>query len=231
MRFLKLILSFLIFLEYAQGSEVQKPLSIIFLDIDGVLMDWGPYHQLRSRIGQKAFELYGRTNYTDLQWKTAGSYCFSESAVENLVQLIELVNKETEVAIVLTSSWRLECSVEEIKHPMFASRSFSKFIIDKTADDDQFRKKRGEEELSPVAMMKYGFSLQNRGAQIEYWLRENQLKYNIKSFVIIDDVDDGISSRFAKNFVQIREFLSPSETQKAYEILIRRTDHTIRSID
>jgi hypothetical protein len=39
--------------------------------------------------------------------------------------------------------------------------------------------------------------------------------------VIIDDVDDEISPRFADNFVKINEFLSPPEVQKAYEILMK----------
>ncbi|HEX2579404.1 MAG TPA: HAD domain-containing protein, partial [Rhabdochlamydiaceae bacterium] len=165
------------------SSELKRPLSVIFLDIDGVLMNWQPLDHVRARIERKAFELFGAGYYTDLQWKTAGSYCFVESAVENLVMLIEEVKKETEVAIVLTSTWRLDRTVDEITNQMFSSRPFSHFIIDKIADDDALRKKRGEEELSPIALAKYGFSLENRGSQIDYWLRENQLKLNIKNFV------------------------------------------------
>lgn len=209
------------FTSIAAGSEIQRPLSIIFLDIDGVLMNWHPLDQVRERVGQKAFELFGGGYYTDLQWKTAGSYCFLESAVDNLVHLIERVKEERDVAIVLTSSWRLDCTVEEIKNHMFAIRPFSKFIIDKISDDDERRKKRGEEALSPIALMKYGFPLENRGLQIDYWLREHHAKLNIKSFVIIDDVDDGISSRFSDNFIKINSLLSPLEAQKACEVLLR----------
>jgi hypothetical protein len=216
---LKLVIGFLFLTSIANGSETQRPLTIIFLDIDGVLMDWSSLHQMRARIGQKAFELFGGGYYTDLQWKTAGSHCFSESAVENLEKLIERTHEVADVAIVLTSTWRLDCTLDEIKNQMFIVRPFSKLIIDKLPDDDGRRKKRGEEELSPIALLKYGFHLGNRGSQIDYWLRENQGKLNIQNFVIIDDVDDGISSRFAGNFVKIREFLSLSEAQNAYEIL------------
>ena len=216
------VIGFLVFFaSIVSCSEVQRPLSIIFLDIDGALMDWRFLDQTRARIGQKAFELFGGGYYTDLQWKTAGSYCFSESAVENLEKLIKQVNEKGKAAIVLTSTWRLDCTVDEIKNHMFAIRPFSKMIIDKLPDDDGRRKKRGEEELSPIALLKYNLPLDTRGSQIDYWHREHHLKWNIKNFVIIDDVDDGISTRFADNFVKIREFLSPSEAQKAYEILLR----------
>jgi len=203
------------------SSELKRPLSVIFLDIDGVLMNWHPLDQVRARIERKAFELFGGGYYTDLQWKTAGSYCFVESAVENLVNLIEEVKKETAIAIVLTSTWRLDRTVDEITNQMFSSRPFSRLIIDKIADDDALRKKRGEEELSPIALAKYGFALENRGAQIDYWLRENYLKLNIKNFVIIDDMDDGLSARFNRNFVKIREFLSPAEVQNIRDVLLK----------
>jgi hypothetical protein len=216
---LKLVIGFPFFTSIANGSEAQRPLTIIFLDIDGVLMDWSSLHQMRAKIGQKAFELFGGGYYTDLQWKTAGSHFFSESAVENLEKLIERTHEVADVAIVLSSTWRFDCTVDEIKNKMFAVRLFSKLIIDKLPDDDGRRKKRGEEGLSPIALLKYGFHLDNRGSQIDYWLRENQENLNVQNFVIIDDVDDGISSRFADNFVKIREFLSPSEARKAYEIL------------
>jgi len=222
---MQMILQFVIgflafFFSIAHSSEIQRPLSIIFLDIDGVLMDWRHLPQMRAKIEQKAIELFGQDYFTDLQWKTAGSHCFLETAVGSLVKLIEKASEVADVGIVLSSSWRLDCTFDEIKNQMFANLPFSMLFIDKIPDDDVRRKSRGEEELSPIALIKYGFTLDTRGSQIDYWLREHHASLNIKSFVIIDDVDDEISSRFADNFVKIEEFLSPLEAKKAYEILI-----------
>jgi hypothetical protein len=183
-------------------------------------MDWRHLPQMRAKIEQKAIELFGQDYFTDLQWKTAGSHCFLETAVGSLVKLIEKASEVADVGIVLSSSWRLDCTFDEIKNQMFANLPFSMLFIDKIPDDDVRRKSRGEEELSPIALIKYGFTLDTRGSQIDYWLREHHASLNIKSFVIIDDVDDEISSRFADNFVKIEEFLSPLEAKKAYEILI-----------
>ena len=103
---------------------------------------------------------------------------------------------------------------------MFAMESFSRLIIDKIPDDDWWRIRKNEEELSPIALEKYGFPLRTRGAQIDYWLRENHEKWSVDNFVIIDDVDDEISVRHSDHFVETHGLLSESEAEKAYNILV-----------
>jgi len=207
-------------------SDVQKPLVVIFLDIDGVLIGTRDVDPLCTSIWQKLVELFGERDggyrdYTALEWRIAASYFLSRSAVENLEKLIERVSEVDQVAIVLSSAWRLDGTVDEIKNQMFPIESFSRQIIDKTPDDDWWRSRKGEETLSPRALEKYGFSLETRGSQIDYWFLENREKWDIKNFVILDDVDDGLSAKYPHHFVEVNRLLSESEVEKAYEILTK----------
>lgn len=131
----------------AVSSEKQKPLSIIFLDIDGVLIHDRSIDPLRTWIQQKLVELFGKRDemfreYTELEWRIAASHFLLSPALENLEKLIERMSKVAEVAIVLSSAWRLDGTVDEIKNQMFAIGSFSKRIIDKTPEDDWWRAKK-----------------------------------------------------------------------------------------
>ena len=210
----------------AMSQEVRKPLSVIFLDIDGVLIEARDLDPLPTLIRQKLVELFGPKDdqyreYTALQWRIAASHFLQQAAVENLEKLIQQVSAMSSVAIVLSSAWRLDGSSDEIKNQMFATRSFSRFIIDKTPDEDWWRRRKGEEELSPIALEKYGFPLRTRGSEIDYWLRENWEKWHIQNFVIFDDCDNGISKLFPDQFVEVRRLLSEMEIERAYDILTR----------
>lgn len=207
-------------------QEAPKPLSVIFLDIDGVLIGARDLDPLSTRIRQKLVELFGLKEesyrgYTELQWRIAASHFLDECAVENLEKLIQRVNEVSSVAIVLSSAWRLDGTTDEIKNQMFKGASFAPFIIDKTPDEDWWRRRNGEEELSPVALKKYGFPLRTRGSEINYWLLENREKWNIQNFVILDDVDYGISERYPDHFVEVCRMLSEEDAEKAYDILTR----------
>jgi hypothetical protein len=216
-----LLCPFMVFAE-----EVKKPLAVIFLDIDGVLMGARDLDPLSTWIRQKLVELFGAKDpkyrdYTELQWRIASSYFLNEPAVANLEKLIQRVSKVSDVAIVLSSAWRLDGNADEIRNQMFKTTSFAPLIIDKTPDEDWWRRRKGEEELSPVALRKYGFSLGSRGAEINYWLLENQEKWDVKNFVILDDVAYGILGRYPDNFVEVYRLLSEEDIEKAYQILTR----------
>jgi len=144
-----------------------------------------------------------------------------EFSTPNALRSDRKVSEILPVGIVLSSSWRLDGSLDEIKNQMFVSTSFASLIIDKTPDEDWWRKKKGEDELSPIALAKYGFPLRTRGSEIDYWLRENQQIWNIRNFVILDDCDSGLSERFPDHFVNIYRLLSQADIEKAYEILLK----------
>ncbi len=216
---------FLLFYGALGISADPKPLTAIFLDIDGVLMGDRISWDFQKLIRQKLIELYGEKDrdfgdYTELQWKIAASYFLSRPAVETLETLIEKTSEKADVVIVLSSAWRLDGSVDEIKHQMFVMESFSKQIIDKTPDDDWWRTRNHEAPLSSIALKKYGFEMRSRADQIDYWIRENREQWPIANFVIIDDCDEYLSSRFPGHFVYVSSGLfSKAHAEKAYQIL------------
>lgn len=198
--------------------------AVIFLDVDGVLIGSRDIDPLATSIRSKLVELFGEKEeryrgYSELQWRIAASYFLDSAAVERLERLIRLASDQMEVVIVLSSSWRMDGDLSQIQSQMFAGREFAKWIVDKTPDEDWWRRRRGEEALSPVCLAKYGFPLGTRGAEIDFWLRENREKWDIEGFVILDDWDSGISKRFSDRFVKVESVLTEEDVEKAYRIL------------
>lgn len=95
-----------------------------------------------------------------------------DNAVNNLMTLLE----KTGAKIVLSSNWRTMKSVERLQE-LFGSRGFGEFIVDKTSDS-------------------WGAS---RGEEIQAWLAGQDA---IASFVILDDIDDGITELFPDHFLE-----------------------------
>jgi len=214
--------------------HVQKPTSIIFLDIDGVMIGNRSSYPLNESIRNKIKELFEskkeelNSQFTELEWRIAASHFFSKEAVVNLENLIEKTSKVAQVAIVISSNWREDGTVEDLRERMFATCSFSKLIIDKTPEPEYnyIRRKSDKNEINPtlISMEKYGFDLTRRGRQIDFWLRENHEKLNIKSMVIFDDADDEeMSARYPHHFIKVRYPLSESDIEKAYNIMTQFT--------
>ena len=77
----------------------------------------------------------------------------------------------------LSTAWRTKGGIDFIK-TLFQQHRFSEYIIDKTPDT-------------------YG----SRGEQIQTWLSEGQAFHDVKSFVILDDYDGGLSEVFPEQFI------------------------------
>jgi hypothetical protein len=115
--------------------------NIIFLDIDGVL----------------------RTHKSDLEWSNrlntpilkGNNRLFCKTAVDNLNEVIFL----TKAKIVITSTWRLNLSIDEL-NTIFKDRGIIGEIIDKTKID-----------------------FNGRGFEIKEWLDNNRYK----NYVVLDD--------------------------------------------
>ncbi len=116
----------------------------IFLDIDGVLVT-------RNSI-----------KYQYLNFPDETSIRFSKKAVKNLNKLIRL----TKAKIVISSTWRLFHSLEELKN-IFKEQKIKGEIISTTS----IERAPVEEDIP-------------RGQKIADWLEQNQ---EVKQYVIIDD--------------------------------------------
>jgi hypothetical protein len=147
---------------------------IIFLDIDGVL-----------NVIPEAFDRFGGI--------------FHAHFVDNLRTLI----KHTDAKIVISSSWRKN-SLEEMKQ-MWHERDLPGEVIDCTPS--LYLKKGGSiqfwnNKLSqhPTPKIK-GYSIP-RGAEIEYWIKNESKHFGeIESYVILDDDTDMLLNQ-KDNFVQ-----------------------------
>jgi len=119
-------------------------MKIIFLDIDGVLVT-------RNSI-----------KYQHLNFPDDTSIQFGKKAVKNLNKLIRL----TEAKIVISSTWRLFHSLEELQD-IFKKQDVKCNIISTTS----IERATIEEDIP-------------RGQKITDWLEKNS---NVKHYVIIDD--------------------------------------------
>ncbi len=119
-------------------------MKIIFLDIDGVLVT-------RNSI-----------KYQYINFPDETSIRFSKKAVKNLNKLIRL----TGAKIVISSTWRLFHSLEELQK-IFVKQRIKGEIISTTSID----KATVEEDIP-------------RGQKIADWLEH---KHDVKQYVIIDD--------------------------------------------
>jgi hypothetical protein len=104
-----------------------------------------------------------RTHKSDLEWSNhlntpvlkGVNRLFSKSAVDNLNEVIFL----TKAKIVVTSTWRINLSVEEL-NKIFKERGVIGEVIDKT-----------------------GINFTGRGLEIKEWLDNNK----VTNYVVLDD--------------------------------------------
>jgi hypothetical protein len=197
------------------------PTYLIFLDIDGVMIESDVSEIVFDRLDW--FHKWIPT--TDVQRKTVVTNYFPKRAIDHLDALVAKTSRLGQVGIVISSQWKNGLSLEDLKHRVFADFAFGKHIIGKTEDSDQLKALEGKPPVSPEALKKYGFRLENdygdesRGRKIEYWLRENKDQFNVRSFVVLDACDNDLSSLFPKQFVQVKGVLSQNDVHKAYAIL------------
>lgn len=176
--------------------------AVIFLDIDGVLTR----RHKESKIWNKAKDLFTplggtRDGFTSIQWKTAASHFFSKYAVANLEELIDKVSQFFHVYIVISSAWRTCGDVEDLKNNVFAQYSFSKYIKDKTPH----------------------FKDRPRALEINFWLKKYREECRVKSFVILDDRDEYLSTLYSEHFVKTHPItlLSKNDIKKAQEKIFK----------
>ena len=124
-----------------------KKIKVLFLDVDGVL---NSYNGLIKRGGQGLMDIY----------------------IEHEKLLEDLVDR-TEVKIVLSSTWRLGKSIDQIRS-FFRFKTLQEAIIDKTPDHLKLYNFEGKDT--------------SRGTEIQEWLVTKGS--NVEDFIILDDNDD-----------------------------------------
>ncbi len=128
-------------------------MKILFLDIDGVL-----------------------NNQTHFQNKQIDTSRFDKTNVSALNKIVE----ETNAKVVISSTWRVLYSLEELKE-IFKEEGVKADIMGYT------------ESLHNVET----FEMASRGFEISEWIRKNQnsFKNGIENYAIIDDEDDFLDSQ------------------------------------
>jgi hypothetical protein len=117
------------------------------------------------------------------------TYSFSPSACKNLN---EILNKEPELKIVISSSWR-HLGLDQVRKTLAANGIDSSRVVDITGDED------GE-----------------RGIQVQAWLDRNP---GVTNFVVIDDEQD--FSNMMAHLVHTNSYvgITSADVTKALDIL------------
>lgn len=173
-------------------TEAPSEMIVIFLDIDGVLFNNPMDGSVQKRVEERWKDKGPSPDpYPCIECDRAAVDLFDREALNTLDHFIRTVqNTGKKVGIVISSAWREEKTVALLKD-LFSPHSFSTFIIDKTVDRLQ------------------GADDNSRGAQIQHWLNNNKDKYNVKDFVILDDVDNRIFRLFGDKFILCDTHSSP----------------------
>lgn len=176
------------------NNKVNNTPFVIFLNIDGVLYN----RPDQEGALKKAAELFPDEKNSNRICSIAASHFFNEEALSNLDHLINEVEKTTKVWIVISSVWREDRSVEELKTAFFGIHNFSKYIVDKTPEEVP------EEELafycsSEIHSTKYGS--QCRASEVQYWLKKHP---EVIEFVVLGNRDYHLSDSFGEKFIQTK---------------------------
>lgn len=188
-------------------------MKIIFLDIDGVL---------NSETDFIEAAMYGHDNNAIRRLTKSGREVITPVCRGKLA-LLELIIKQTDAKIVITSTWREHLKLNEI-YDIFVAQGFRlprTTIIGKT--EDSVKRLSSDHTYS-------------RCAEITKWLDGRD---NIESYVILDDISPHMFHKHEDNLVTTSEYdgLNKLHTTQAMNILGRneeaqaKWDEYTRSLD
>lgn len=226
---------------------MKKLISIIFLDIDGVLAvnEEDNADRILPLLIAKGYS--PNDSIPCLEYDQIIIDLFDDNAVHNLEQLIieaEDILKH-EIGIVLSSDWRLNRTVPFLQK-LFKKFSFSSKIVDRTP---QLQNASREEEImfwlkdkslmslsNPASPMAHKFALISQKQLSEAFLSPSlggisRYEYDIHSFVIIDDHDSSFSNHFPEQFVHIRNLFSLQDKDHALVVLKESFTHSAKAIE
>jgi hypothetical protein len=137
------------------STSRRSPIRIIFLDIDGVLINNASFKPPLKIEGVRV------------------------AAHPDCVAALNRILVETNAMIVVSSSWRLDCNSSTVEMREILSQwGIAGAVIGCT----------------PILQSSFG-SVRPRGEEILKWIKEDGERFEIESFVILDDDDDMIHLR------------------------------------
>ncbi len=194
------------------ACDTLPPPFVIFLDIDGVV-----YNTPNQRgVFQKVAELFpdypDAPRYDNFVCSIAAAYFFDKRALQNLGQLITAIEKKRSVWIVISSSWRDDRTVDELRNTFFGIHDFSRYIVDKTPED--LPRHCISKYCSSSCHADKSYSMQCRASEIQHWLQDHP---EISDYLVLDDYDEHLSIVFGERYIKTHynELLTPEATQQA----------------
>lgn len=189
-------------------------ISIIFLDIDGVLtLNEEEDERILPILLERGHE--STDSIPCLEYDQIILELFSQGAVnalEHLIMKAEAVLHH-EIGIVLSSDWRINRKVPFLQK-LFKRFSFASKIIDRTP---QLKDAAREEEITYWLKARLDLPYSPPCSPFHHDLEEEAdwKRYEIESFVILDDHDSAFSNHFPDQFVKVKALLNDSDCQKA----------------
>lgn len=174
--------------------SIYNSMKVIFLDNDGVVClstEWGG----RSKKKSKYLKEFPGTESTMPAWVKMDN--FNDKAVKVLNSILE----QTGAEIVVSSDWKLYCTLDELKE-MFTKYGVVKQPIDTT----------------PNIPLKYdkqyytaGELAEFRISEINMWLKEHP---EVNQWVAVDDLPLGVIDTFENSFGGLTNFvLTPKSSE------------------
>lgn len=168
--------------------------NIVFLDLDGVLLfpSYSNYAEVYIKNFTFVKSKLGEEANGLSEGNIGATLSFSQEAVANLKTLCQKTNAK----IVISSNWRLNLGIDKIRS-LFKLWDLDSLLIGETTH------------------------LFDRAKEIQLWLDEANARNEVDHFVILDDIDDGLSKQFSSNFVNTEDtkLFTKTHLNQALEIL------------
>lgn len=207
-------------------NEKRSP-AIIFLDIDGVLIELFRPRDVLEKIKATLKELFPHQNrhYSRSQQNIATARYFNREAIAGLDQIIEKIKDSGQrPLVVLSSSWRHASWLDELRNDAYGQYNFSRYLCGKTSLDFQAEENLSIEskcgfEFYKTAQKVYGIQLKNRANAIEFWLKDHGFDPEKTNFVVLDDEYVDCCSKFGPRFIETKWLLNQTNVQAAIDAL------------
>ncbi|MBS0649192.1 MAG: hypothetical protein JSS10_08225 [Verrucomicrobia bacterium] len=198
------------------GITLDQATSVVFLPLSGIFYNSFQAHcDSATKVAQKLFPDVVENQFSDYQWRIAETHLFNQEAVAHLETLIRSVDR---LGIVISSVWRFEKTVAELKE-ILAKYTFSAFIIDKTPDMSDIEYRNSLPKDQEEYFREIGRPLTS---EVSYWLKRHP---SITNFVIYESCDsEGLSKTFGDKFIEVdrNKFLTQADVNKALAVFSAR---------